>query len=244
MDTMGVFTATTLPVHIVAGGLALAAGYVALYATKGATLHRRSGLLFVGAMVVMSVTGMVVAAVEGEAPAINIPAAMLAFYLVVTSLTTVRPPVSWSRPVDVAGMLLAFALGLACTVLAVAAIAGGGRSAGMAYPLVMFAAVGVLGGVGDLRMLRAGGVRGAARLRRHLWRMCLALALAAMAFFLGQADEFPRALRIMPVLALPVLAVLATMFAWLWRIRGRRRVPVITGGRAPHSAAMDARVFQ
>ncbi len=244
MYTMGIFAAATLPVHILAGGLALAAGYVALSATKGAALHRRSGLLFVGAMVVMSVTGMVLAAVEGEAPAINIPAAALALYLVVTSLTTVRPPGPGSRPVDVASMLLAFGLGLACTVLAVAAIAGGGRRAGMAYPLVMFAAIGLLGGTGDWRMLRAGGLRGAARLRRHLWRMCLALTLAAMAFFLGQADEFPRALRIMPVLALPVLAVLATMFAWLWRIRGQRKVPVITGGSAPRPAAMDARVFQ
>ena len=36
-----------LPAHILAGGLALVVGYVALYATKGATLHRKSGMVFV-----------------------------------------------------------------------------------------------------------------------------------------------------------------------------------------------------
>jgi hypothetical protein len=34
-------------VHILAGGAGLLAGYVALYAAKGVTLHRRSGMLFI-----------------------------------------------------------------------------------------------------------------------------------------------------------------------------------------------------
>ena len=38
---------TLLPFHILAGISALVFGYVALYATKGATLHRRSGIFFV-----------------------------------------------------------------------------------------------------------------------------------------------------------------------------------------------------
>ena len=56
-----------LPVHILAGGLALLFGYVALSVAKGATLHRRSGMLFVYAMVTLSLTGMVISAVEGVA---------------------------------------------------------------------------------------------------------------------------------------------------------------------------------
>lgn len=36
---------TVLPIHILAGVLALGFGYVALYAAKGATLHRKSGML-------------------------------------------------------------------------------------------------------------------------------------------------------------------------------------------------------
>ena len=47
----------TLLIHILAGGLGLVLGAVALSATKGAMLHRKSGKLFVYAMVTMSVTG-------------------------------------------------------------------------------------------------------------------------------------------------------------------------------------------
>ena len=36
---------TILPIHIAAGVLALVFGYVALFAPKGATLHRKSGML-------------------------------------------------------------------------------------------------------------------------------------------------------------------------------------------------------
>ena len=43
----------TLAIHILAGGLALVFGYVALYSRKGGTLHRRSGMLFVYAMSIM-----------------------------------------------------------------------------------------------------------------------------------------------------------------------------------------------
>lgn len=48
-----------LETHIVAGALALMLGAVALLARKGATLHRRSGQLFVSAMLVMGITASV-----------------------------------------------------------------------------------------------------------------------------------------------------------------------------------------
>jgi uncharacterized membrane protein len=68
---------TLLPVHILAGGLGLVSGYVALSAAKGGTLHRKSGMLFVWAMLTLSVTGMLISALNGVAPAINIPIALL-----------------------------------------------------------------------------------------------------------------------------------------------------------------------
>jgi hypothetical protein len=54
--------------------------------------------------------------------------------------------------------------------------------------------------------------------------MSFALFIAPMSFFFGQADVFPEALRIMPLLALPVLSVLVTMLYWVWRLRVKRRV--------------------
>ena len=50
-----------LPIHVVAGGLAMVLGAIALLAPKGATLHRKSGLLFVGAMVTMGFSGSAMA---------------------------------------------------------------------------------------------------------------------------------------------------------------------------------------
>ncbi|MEX2284853.1 MAG: hypothetical protein WEE89_20365 [Gemmatimonadota bacterium] len=75
-------------VHILAGTLGLVFGYVALSAAKGATLHRRAGIMFVYAMLTMSVFGGTIAAVRGVAPAINIPAALLTAYLVSTALSS------------------------------------------------------------------------------------------------------------------------------------------------------------
>ena len=206
---------TTVVAHVLAGCLGLISGYVALFAAKGATLHRKSGMIFVFAMLPMAVTGLLISAFEGVAPAINIPSAVLTFYLVVTALTTVRSPAQGSRRLGIAGMLMALAVGLSCVALALVAIARGGAGAGMAYPLFLFGGIALVACAGDFRMLRAGGVQGAARLKRHLWRMCFALFIAALAFFSSaRRVPAPGLLR-----ALPVLAVLLTMVYWLWRLR-------------------------
>jgi hypothetical protein len=80
-------------------------------------------------------------------------------------------------------------------------------------------------------VMRAGGLTGAPRLKRHLWRMCLALWIATSSFFLGQAQVFPKAIRGSGVLTIPVLTVLVVMFYWLWRVR-RRSGPGIAGAGA------------
>jgi uncharacterized membrane protein len=77
-----------LPFHILAGVLALVFGYAALYAAKGGKLHRRSGMLFVYAMVTMSLTGALMAAIAGSQT--NMVAGVLTFYFVTTALITVR----------------------------------------------------------------------------------------------------------------------------------------------------------
>ncbi|HEX8691193.1 MAG TPA: hypothetical protein VF746_02035 [Longimicrobium sp.] len=225
---------TTLLVHILAGSLGLVSGFVALYASKGARLHRRAGMVFVCAMLTMCVAGVTVAAVRGVAPALNLPAGLLTACLVVTALTTVRPSAAWSRRVDAGAMVVALAVGVASLTFGFQAVANGGTRGGLpAFPFFMFGVVGLLAGAGDLRVMRSGPLRGAPRLARHLWRMCFALFIAALSFFIGQADVLPEAVRIPPLLALPVLAVLVTMFYWLWRVRGRRPLRGIAGVGAP-----------
>jgi hypothetical protein len=207
-----------LAVHVAAGGVSIVAGFVALYSVKGRTLHRRSGRVFVYAMVVMAVLGGAIAAAQGgEASAI---AGALTAYLVVTALATVRPPESTPRAVAVGGVAVALALGVGSLALGAHAVSLGGAREGIpAVVLFKFATVALLAAAGDARVLRTGARQGAARLRRHLWRMCFALYVAAASFFLGQADVMPQAFRSPMLRAVPVLAVVLTMLYWLWRVR-------------------------
>jgi uncharacterized membrane protein len=239
----------TLAVHILAGTLAVLLGFVALYAAKGGTLHRRSGMLFVYLMVAMATLGMVITIVRGVAPVANIPAGLLTITLVVTALTTVRPEAG-ARWLSIGAMLVLLAVGLASLTFGARALANGGRLDGIpAFPLFMFGVVGLLAAAGDLRVLRSGARRGGARLARHLWRMCFALFIASLSFT-GQLPKrfIPKQYHFPVLFSLPTLAVLVTMLYWLWRVRSRRAFRGITIAGAPgvrrgtpgHDARVDA----
>ena len=222
-----------LVAHVLAGVLGVIFGYVALFSSKGAATHRRSGMLFVYVMLPMAFTGMLISAVGGVARPINIPAALVTFYMVLTALLTVRPFEARPRWVDVTAMRAAFAMSVANVPVGIMVVAQGGRQAGTAYPLFMLGAIAFSAALGDRRMIRAGGLTGKPRVRRHLWRMCFALFVAAGSFFVGQADEFPAALRVTPLLALPVLTVLAAMIYWLSRVRRRRPAAIAPATSRP-----------
>jgi len=208
----------TTAVHVLAGGLALVAGYMALFTRKGGTKHRRSGTVFVYAMLVMALTGAAMAALHGVRT--NTLMGLLTVYLVVTGLTTIRRPGSGPRRIDAAAMALGLAVGGALLALG---LTGGDPASSMPAPMFfVFAAVGLSAGLADLPVVRSGTVPAARRLPRHLWRMGFALFIAATSFFLGQADLFPAALRSPALLGLPVLVVLGAMVYWLWRVRFRK----------------------
>lgn len=206
-------------IHIAAGLSSLVFGAVALFATKGSTLHRRSGRLFVVAMLTMTSTAFVMAAFL-RPNRLNVVAAALTAYLVVTALVTVK------RRVDEARTLIATCMAVALTVavyaFAVAATTAPGKDEPGAA-LVIFGSVAVLAAFGDWRLLRAGSIEGPRRLARHLWRMTLALWVATASFFLGQAKFFPAGVRQSGVLAIPVLLVLGLLIYWFVRTRFARR---------------------
>jgi hypothetical protein len=201
---------TLLPIHIIAGLVGLTAGAIALSVRKGAKLHRKSGMIFVYAMLVVSITGTVMGALLSEMAAV-IPG-MLAFYLVLTSWLTVRGPAvlkfSW---IDRSAMLIGLTVGIA-------SISYGFVAEGQPTLLyTIFGAVALLGTFGDIRVLTR-GIQGAHRIARHLWRMCVALFLAAISLFIGQSQVFPEPLRNSGLLPIPVLLVLLLMFYWLVRV--------------------------
>ena len=96
---------------------------MALYAFKGGRLHRKSGTIFAYAMLVMSLSGAVMAVGRAGA-AINIPAGLVTAYLVITSLATVRPRSSGSQRLDRAAMVAAFAIGAGSLLVAIGGGAG------------------------------------------------------------------------------------------------------------------------
>ena len=211
----------TLVGHIVAGSLGLISGFVALYSTKGIPLHRRAGIVFVCTMIAMCLSGLSMAVLRGISPIINAPAALLTGALVVTGFTTVRPPSQLARRVDIGATIVLLAVGVGSTILAVQAVATG-ENRSLIPLFLIWGITGLLAGVSDIRILRSGPLHGTRRLVRHLWRMSYALTFASLSFFIGQAKVIPEPIRIKPLLMLPILAVILTMFYWLWRVRVRQ----------------------
>ena len=218
--------------HIVAGLVALASGAMALYAAKGSPLHRRSGMAFVVAMLVMTSSAVVMAAFL-RPNRVNAIAGMLTFYLVCTGTLTVRRRIAEVRGLMTGLMLLALVGGGYAFALGLEALGSvDGKVAGIPpQPLLMFGLVGLLGGLLDARLLWAGDIQGPHRLARHLWRMCFAMWIATASFFLGQARFFPEPIRQSGLLAIPVLLVAGLMVYWLVRVLQKRRPMAAAGGR-------------
>lgn len=214
---------TILPIHVAAGGLALLLGALALLVKKGGTIHRRSGLLFVYAMLVMGIS----AAILG-----NVGGGLTTAYFVVTALTTVRPVSAWTRGINLAALMIVVGLALLNILGGVKAFnSPRGVLDSVPFPMFFFLAiVMILAAIGDVRVLRFGTPQGGPRLARHLWRMCFALFIAAGSFFSIRervAKILPGPLTTAPVRMLPILLVFGAMFYWLWRVRGRRTLPVV-----------------
>jgi hypothetical protein len=111
-----------------------------------------------------------------------------------------------------------------------AAHSAAGLKAGDSVLLYVFGSVALLSAAGDIRMLIRGGVSGAKRLVRHLWRMCLVLFIAAGSFFLGTASDpvlrrtglraalFTPAIRKTHLPEMPVLIIVILTVFWLCRV--------------------------
>lgn len=203
-----------LPIHILAGGLAIILGAVALIVKKGGTLHRRSGMLFVYAMIVMGGTATLME-LRKTPIGPNVFAGFITAYFVGTALTTVRPASSWTRRINIAALTVVIAL-------AILSIARG--LIAFNFTFFILAAIYTALAAADLRVMRSGALRGGRRLARHLWRMCFALFIAAGSFFSIRervARILPQPFTTGPMRALPILLLFAAMFYWLWRVRVR-----------------------
>ena len=101
----------------------------------------------------------------------------------------------------------------------------------LAQSFFLYLLVGATAMALDIRSLLQGDTDNAFHLARQLWRLCVALFLAAGSFFLGQQKLLPALLRGTPLLFVPQLAPLVIVSFWLLRARlaAMLRGPASTG---------------
>ncbi len=227
--------------HIAAGTVGMLSGFVAVAFLKGSNRHRIAGNVFVIAMVGLSLTGVYLSFAKDVVG--NVPGATLTFYLVVTSWMTARRRAMETGIFDWAALLLILAVeALTLTWGVEAAKSPNGLKYGQPIgPYLLLGSVAGLAIVGDIRMLVRGGISGAQRLARHLWRMCFALFVAAASIFLARQHLFPALLRKTGVLYLLSFLPLVLMIFWLIRVRFAKAYKERAIGRIPLAATPRVR---
>jgi uncharacterized membrane protein len=219
-----------LIVHICAGIIGVLSGSTALAVRKGSRLHRRSGDVFVISMLSMAAAGAYTAFTKSQLT--NVIAGVFTFYLVATAWLTVTRKEKETGRIEFGLLLVGLAAGASSLMFAwEAAHSATGLKAGDSAALyTVFGSAALLSVAGDIRMLIRGGVSGAQRLVRHLWRMCVALFIAAGSFFLGTASDpvlrrtglrarlFPDAIRQTHLPEVPVLIIVILTIFWVCRV--------------------------
>src|SRR5262245_45320527 len=242
-DRLTLATATGLPVlalavHVTAGTVALVTGYVAIAARKGATWHRRSGIVFVGAMIVMGLTAVGISLYEGKE---SVAGGAFAAYLIFTGWTTITPLGRAGRPADIALALIPCVFAVGGLAQAFEALGRprhqvAGVPAGM---LFFLSTIAMLALIGDLRSILAGGLEGPRRLARHLWRMCFGLFVASGSFVaqLVKMTFMPGWMRGLPAILVLSAGPIVVLLYWMWRVRLRRNLRGLMTARAIDSPA-------
>jgi len=221
-------TNLVLILHVITGTIALLAGIVAISSRKGARTHRVAGTVFFVSMLVMAVLADYLAlAIPGQIP--NLFIGTFTIYLVGTAWLTVwRKERSVGTPEKISlfvilGLCVPFvilsfqlATGLKPSFKSAVPLEGPVRIA--IYSFTFFVA---MAAIGDAKLVLAGGITGARRIARHLWRMCLGLTFAAgSAFTNGLPRLLPNTVHVpLILLFIPPLSSLVLLVFWVARVR-------------------------
>lgn len=207
-----------LNLHIGGGTVGLLAGVVALLAKKGGGLHRSAGAAFVVAMLVMSGIGGIVAPFLHDR--ISTVAGFMTFYLIFTAWLTARRREGVS-PLERLGLVVAIGGVISMATLSWLALHTPERTLDGAPPqaFFIFGAVSTIAAFGDLKLVLRGGISGAQRIARHVWRICFGLFVASGSLFLGQMQMFPKWFSTSPAPYVLALAPLPFLLFWMLRVR-------------------------
>ncbi len=205
--------------HIGTGLLGLSSGAGAMLFRKGGRWHRVTGNVFFVSMLSMSAAGAYMAMLKSQPG--NVLGGALTFYLVATAWVTARRKDRETNIFDWGALLVVLSVG---TVALTFGLEAAHSQTGLQHgyppgPYFFLGAVAVIASAGDVRMLIRGGVMGALRIARHLWRMCFALFIASASVFLARQQLFPAILRKTGVLLLLSVLPLLLMIFWLLRVR-------------------------
>src|SRR3981081_731984 len=151
----------------------------------------------------------------------NVLGGTFTFYLVATAWMTARRVDGETGIFDWVALLIPLLVGTALWILGLEVVYGHAKSpAGVPVGMYFFlGSVMLLAAGGDSRMLVRGGVFGAKRIVRHLWRMCFGFFIATGSFFLGQQQVFPAFIRKTNLLFVPAILPLILLIFWLFRVR-------------------------
>ena len=168
-----------LLVHIAGGTVGLLSGTAAIIFRKGSRRHALAGRIFVVAMLTMGSLAAYLAIVRHQPS--NFGGGVFTFYLILTAWLTARRQDGQTARFDWLLLLMPLTLGTLTWMNGISIVRSGvdspdGVPVGMTF---FMGSVMLLAAAGDVRMLVGGGVAGAKRIARHLWRMCFGLFIAA-----------------------------------------------------------------
>jgi len=205
--------------HIAAGTLGMLSGFVAVFLLKGSRRHGLAGNVFTIAMLSLGASGTYLAVMKFQPG--NILGGAFTFYLVATAWMAARRREPGVNVFDWTALLIVVGVTAFEAILGLEAAMS---PTGMKYdyppgPYLFIGSVAAVAVVGDVRMLFRGGISGAQRIARHLWRMCFALFIAAGSIFLARQRLFPVILRKTGVLLFLSFLPLLLLIFWLLRVR-------------------------
>ncbi len=209
-----------LPLHVSAGIVGILSGTAAMSFRKGSPRHALAGKIFVISMLTMAASAVYLAVLKHQNN--NVGGGVLTFYLVATAWVTAKRRDGETSIFDWVTLLIPLWAGIGGWINGLEAVHSPtgskyGVPAGMHFFL---GSVMLLAAAGDVRMLLRGGVFGAQRIVRHLWRMCFGLFIATGSFFLGQGSKvFPAFILKTNILFIPAILPLILLIFWLFRVR-------------------------
>jgi hypothetical protein len=221
-----------LVLHVCAGTVGLLSGTAAMFFRKGSPRHFQVGRVFVASMLIMAVGAVYLGIVKNQPS--NIGGGIITFYLIGTGWLTAKRKEGETSRLDWVALVIPLTVGTLTLVHGIAVIRTGATSengvpVGMSF---FMGSICLLAAAGDIRMLLRGGVFGAKRLARHLWRMCFGLFIAAGSFFLGPSNRplrllsavgigqhLPSALFSTTLYLILTMLPLVLLIFWLARVR-------------------------